>query len=102
MNITKYGHCCLLIDINGVRILTDPGNYSTMQDTAENVDFILITHEHSDHLHIDSVKTILKKGCLPKNASPNRQRKNGKNYVKQLCEFTFRIWLLWASLDYIK
>ncbi|MBI2052837.1 MAG: MBL fold metallo-hydrolase, partial [Candidatus Ryanbacteria bacterium] len=29
MKITKFGHCCLLIKENGVRILTDPGTYST-------------------------------------------------------------------------
>src|SRR3989344_8468111 len=60
MKITKFGHCCLLIEKNGLRILTDPGIYSTSQNEAENVDVILITHEHADHYHIDSVKTILK------------------------------------------
>lgn len=60
MKITKFGHCCLLIEENGVRILTDPGTYSTQQDEAENIDFVLITHEHADHFHIDSLKALLK------------------------------------------
>jgi L-ascorbate metabolism protein UlaG (beta-lactamase superfamily) len=60
MKITKYGHCCLLIDTGGIRLLTDPGNFSTMQNDAQDVDAILITHEHADHLHIDSLKEILK------------------------------------------
>ncbi len=59
MNITKYGHCCLLIDIDGVRILTDPGSYSTLQSGATDVDVVLITHEHPDHLHVDSLKDVL-------------------------------------------
>ncbi len=59
MNITKYGHCCLLIEIDGVRILTDPGSYSTMQTEAKDVDVVLITHEHPDHLHVDSLKDVL-------------------------------------------
>jgi L-ascorbate metabolism protein UlaG (beta-lactamase superfamily) len=59
MKITKYGHCCLLIDINGVRFLTDPGSYSTMQSEARDVDVILITHDHPDHLHVSSLKEIL-------------------------------------------
>lgn len=60
MKITKFGHCCLLIEENGVRILTDPGSYSTQQSEVKNIDFVLITHEHSDHLHIDSLKALLK------------------------------------------
>ena len=60
MKITKFGHCCLLIEENGVRILTDPGTYSTQQNEVKNIDFVLITHEHSDHFHIDSLKALLK------------------------------------------
>lgn len=60
MKITKFGHCCLLIEENGVRILTDPGTYSTQQSEVKNIDFVLITHEHSDHFHIDSLKALLK------------------------------------------
>lgn len=59
MNITKYGHCCLLIETDGVKILTDPGVYSTGQNTLMGIDAILLTHDHSDHLDIDSIKTIL-------------------------------------------
>lgn len=60
MKITKFGHCCLLIEENGVRILTDPGTYSTQQSEVKNTDFVLITHEHADHFHIDSLKALLK------------------------------------------
>lgn len=60
MKITKFGHCCLLIEENGVRILTDPGTYSTQQSEVKNIDFVLITHEHTDHLHIDSLKALIK------------------------------------------
>jgi len=59
MKITKLGHCCLIIEIRGVRFLTDPGNYTTLQNEAKNIDCIVISHEHTDHLHVESVKTIL-------------------------------------------
>ncbi|TAL49231.1 hypothetical protein EPN83_01690 [Patescibacteria group bacterium] len=61
MKITKIGHCCLLIEENNLRILTDPGNYSTGQEDVENIDLILITHEHQDHIHIESLKKVLAK-----------------------------------------
>ena len=64
MHITKFGHCCLLIEENGVRILTDPGTYSTQQNEVKNIDVVLITHEHADHVHIDSLKAILKHNPL--------------------------------------
>ena len=60
MKITKLGHCCLIVEEKGVRFMTDPGAYSTLQDEARNIDFIFITHEHPDHLHIESLKTVLK------------------------------------------
>lgn len=59
MKITKLGHCCLLIEEKGVRILTDPGGWTTTQNEVKNIDVVLITHEHSDHLHIESLKTVL-------------------------------------------
>lgn len=59
MKITKFGHCCLLIEEDNLSILTDPGIYSTDQNDIKNIDLVLITHEHQDHLHIDSLKMVL-------------------------------------------
>ncbi|MEK7479242.1 MAG: MBL fold metallo-hydrolase [Patescibacteria group bacterium] len=59
MTIKKLGHCCLIIEIDGVRILTDPGMLSMTQNEARDIHLILITHEHADHLHIESVKKLL-------------------------------------------
>lgn len=58
MRITKFGHCCLLIEEKELRILTDPGNYNTIPD-VKNIDVILLTHEHQDHTHIESIKDII-------------------------------------------
>ncbi len=59
MKITKIGHCCLVIEDKGVKLLTDPGNYTTAQDEVTGINAILITHEHPDHLHTDSLKKVL-------------------------------------------
>jgi L-ascorbate metabolism protein UlaG (beta-lactamase superfamily) len=62
MKITKLGHCCLLIEEKNLRIVTDPGSWTIEeQSQLENIDIIVITHEHGDHLHIESLKEILQK-----------------------------------------
>jgi len=59
MTITKLGHCCLLIKEQRLTILTDPGVFSTEQNSVTGIDVVLITHEHQDHFHIDSLKQVL-------------------------------------------
>ncbi len=59
MKITKLGHCCLVVEVKGVRIMTDPGSYSTLQNEEKNIDIILFTHEHPDHYHAESLKKVL-------------------------------------------
>ena len=59
MYIKKFGHCCLLIKEKALTILTDPGMFTTEQNEIKGINVVLITHEHGDHLHIDSVKKIL-------------------------------------------
>ena len=60
MRIKKLGHCCLVIEVDSKRIMTDPGSYTIEEQIKErDIDLILITHEHGDHLHIESLKKIL-------------------------------------------
>lgn len=62
MKITKLGHCCLLIETKGKRILTDPGSYTVdAHSKLEDINHVLFTHEHGDHYHLDSLKVILEK-----------------------------------------
>lgn len=61
MKITKIGHCCLLIEENGRRIMTDPGSFTVGEHELENIDVIVYTHEHADHFHLDSLKELLVK-----------------------------------------
>jgi L-ascorbate metabolism protein UlaG (beta-lactamase superfamily) len=59
MNIEKIGHCCLLIEIDGVRILTDPGRFTTEQLQVKDVDGIIVTHVHADHLDMETFEKVL-------------------------------------------
>lgn len=66
MKIQKIGHCCLVIKLNNLTILTDPGAYSTGQNEVTGIDIILITHEHPDHLHIESLEKMLQNNSTAK------------------------------------
>lgn len=60
MKVTKIGHCCLLVELGGLRIMTDPGRWTAgAHSTEKDIDVILITHEHGDHLHVESLKTVV-------------------------------------------
>jgi len=61
MKITKIGHCALVLEHEGITLLTDPGNFTVeAQEKVTGLDAIVITHEHQDHFHIDSIKALLK------------------------------------------
>ncbi|MEI7719880.1 MAG: MBL fold metallo-hydrolase [bacterium] len=60
MKIKKIGHCCLVLQTNGLTVLTDPGSFSDEQNSLTGIDVVLITHEHGDHFHVESVQEILK------------------------------------------
>lgn len=58
MRVTKFGHCCLLVEEGELRVLIDPGVYNE-HPSVTGVDVLLITHEHPDHCHIESVKKMI-------------------------------------------
>jgi L-ascorbate metabolism protein UlaG (beta-lactamase superfamily) len=61
MKITKLGHCALVLEENGTKILTDPGTFTIEPVKAiQGINIILITHEHSDHFHVESIQEALK------------------------------------------
>jgi L-ascorbate metabolism protein UlaG (beta-lactamase superfamily) len=60
MKIKKIGHCCLVVETSGMKIMTDPGNYSVGQENETGIDIVLITHEHADHIHIESLLQVIK------------------------------------------
>ena len=69
MRFTYVTHSCILIELNGKKILTDPwlagpswGNniwhYPPPKQTPEDfhdIDFLFISHAHDDHLHPESL-----------------------------------------------
>lgn len=64
MKITKYIHSCLVIEKGSDRILFDPGKFSFIDGSVkasqfENIQAIIITHKHPDHIDDEFLKTII-------------------------------------------
>jgi L-ascorbate metabolism protein UlaG (beta-lactamase superfamily) len=66
LNVTRIGHSCHLIEVDGRRVLTDPWfsvapTYDPGEPVAKSVaqlpdlDAVIITHEHYDHCDLDSL-----------------------------------------------
>jgi len=58
--ITSLGHACLLVDAAGTRVLFDPGVFSPDLSAATDLDAIVVTHEHADHLDRDRLPDLLR------------------------------------------
>jgi len=68
MELTWVGHATTLIDVDGYRVLTDPlltkrvahlRRRRTLPDADyQDVDLILLSHVHLDHLHLPSLKRL--------------------------------------------
>ena len=65
-----FGHACILIEANGVSILSDPvlsytyeSNISryTYEDIPQRLDYVLITHNHQDHILFETLLQLRNK-----------------------------------------
>jgi len=50
MRITHLGHASLLVEVADARILIDPGSWSPAAQELRDLDAVLVTHQHPDHL----------------------------------------------------
>jgi L-ascorbate metabolism protein UlaG (beta-lactamase superfamily) len=66
MKISKHLHSCLLVQEQEKTFLIDPGIF-TYQEKAldihklDKLDYLLITHEHPDHMYLPFIKEIVAK-----------------------------------------
>lgn len=59
MHLTYLGHACLLVEAAGRRVLVDPGAFSTDWHGVRDLDAVLVTHAHPDHLDPAHVGALL-------------------------------------------
>ncbi|WP_285032750.1 MBL fold metallo-hydrolase [Mycolicibacterium sp. lyk4-40-TYG-92] len=63
MKITHFGHACVQLEFetpDPTRILIDPGTYSQGFDTGGDIEGLLFTHAHPDHIDMDRVPALAK------------------------------------------
>jgi L-ascorbate metabolism protein UlaG (beta-lactamase superfamily) len=59
VQITHFGHSCLLLDTGAARLLIDPGSFSAGFEGVAGLDAVLVTHQHFDHLDADRLGGLL-------------------------------------------
>ena len=60
MKITKHGHACLELELDGKKALIDPGFYTEDVSGLTDVVALVITHSHDDHCFKTQVAGIVK------------------------------------------
>ncbi len=86
-----FGHACILVETKDVSILVDPlvsyyGYYSDVEhfsdaDLPENIDYVLITHNHQDHILFETLLPLrhrIKTLVVPKTSSGRLEDPNLK------------------------
>ncbi|UVS82619.1 metal-dependent hydrolase [Actinokineospora sp. UTMC 2448] len=59
VRITHFGHSCVLLETGTARLLLDPGVWSHGFEDLRDLDAVLITHRHGDHLDPDRLGPLL-------------------------------------------
>ncbi|MCC8423808.1 MBL fold metallo-hydrolase [Mucilaginibacter sp. UR6-11] len=64
MKISKYLHSCLVFELDGYKLLFDPGKFTFAEgevspEMFSEVNSIIITHIHPDHLDVENLKKIV-------------------------------------------
>ncbi|MGV9675545.1 MBL fold metallo-hydrolase [Nocardia sp. NPDC003482] len=96
MRLTHFGHACVLAELPGadkdVRLLLDPGTYSGDFEELRDLDAVLITHAHPDHLDVDRLRQLLA-------ANPDAPVVHGPGAAEPLREFGDRARLVRPGAD---
>ena len=60
MQVTHFGHSCVLLDTGAARLLIDPGTFASGFEQLTGLDAVLVTHQHPDHLDVERLLPLLR------------------------------------------
>lgn len=59
VQLIRQGHAALLIETPYVRVLCDPGTYSSDWHHLTDLDAVVVTHQHQDHVDVDGLVGLM-------------------------------------------
>lgn len=59
MQLTHFGHSCVLVETGSARLLIDPGTFASEFEDLRELDAVLVTHQHPDHLDVQRLPGLL-------------------------------------------
>jgi L-ascorbate metabolism protein UlaG (beta-lactamase superfamily) len=59
VKITHLGHSCVLVETADSRLLIDPGAFTQGFEELTDLDAVLVTHQHFDHLDVERLPVLL-------------------------------------------
>jgi L-ascorbate metabolism protein UlaG (beta-lactamase superfamily) len=92
VEVTHFGHSCLLLDTGAARLLIDPGAFSTGFESARGLDAVLVTHQHYDHLDADRLRPLL-------DSNPDARLVVDAGTAKQLSDVEHEVVAAGAAFD---
>lgn len=59
MKLTHLGHAAVLVEVANRRLLIDPGNFSDQWHRTTELDAVLVTHLHNDHIDPEHIPALV-------------------------------------------
>src|SRR6185437_11804522 len=59
MQLTHFGHSCLLAEFGDTRLLFDPGTFAHGFEGLTGLSAVVITHQHPDHIDVTRLPSLL-------------------------------------------
>ncbi|XVX21733.1 MBL fold metallo-hydrolase [Actinomycetota bacterium] len=60
MRLTHFGHACVLVEMADTRVLIDPGAFAGDFSGVRDLDAIIVTHQHPDHLDPERMPDLVR------------------------------------------